>query len=87
MHAFTGCDTTSRMYGIGKGSVLKKVLTDATFRQQCSVFLMDSSHEAVAHAGEALIASVYGGMPDQGLDHLRYLKFLKKSKLGRLLYW
>ena len=78
VHAFTGCYTTSRMYEIGKGSVLKKVKTDATFRHQCSVCLMNSLHEDSAYAGEALIASVYGGMPDQGLDHLRFLKFFNK---------
>ncbi|CAM1309852.1 Uncharacterised protein r2_g2002 [Pycnogonum litorale] len=38
MHALLGCDTTSQVYGIGKGASLKKFKTSAHFREQANVF-------------------------------------------------
>ena len=31
MHGFLGCDTTSRVHGIGKPAVVKKILTSDYF--------------------------------------------------------
>lgn len=38
VHALLGCDTTSRVHGIGKGIALKKAKTNAQFRQLAGVF-------------------------------------------------
>ena len=38
VHAFLGCDTTSSIFGIGKGLALKKYLKDCNFRKCASVF-------------------------------------------------
>ena len=38
VHALLGCDTTSSIYGIGKGVALHKIKTDALFREQADVF-------------------------------------------------
>ena len=38
VHAILGCDTTSRIHGIGKGVALTKIRTDALFREQANVF-------------------------------------------------
>ena len=34
VHAFSGCDTTSRIYGVGKGIVLKDAMSDQSFRDK-----------------------------------------------------
>ena len=38
VHAILGCDTISRIHGIGKGVALTKIRTDALFREQANVF-------------------------------------------------
>jgi len=38
VHALLGCDTTSSIYGIGKGVALNKIKTDALFCEQADVF-------------------------------------------------
>ena len=38
LHAVLGCDTTSHLYGIGKGTSLKKFKLSRHFREQAKVF-------------------------------------------------
>ena len=38
VHAFLGCDTTSRLFGIGKAAGLKLVKENEIFREQAEVF-------------------------------------------------
>ena len=38
LHAILGCDTTSQLYGIGKGNSLKKFKSSEYFREQAKVF-------------------------------------------------
>ena len=53
IHAFLGCDTTSRLYGIGKGMSLSKFKASSMFREQAKVFNYDSaSTRNVVDAGE-----------------------------------
>ncbi len=53
IHALLGCDTTSRLYGIGKGSSLKKFTASHPFREQAKVFNTHSaSIQDVVNAGE-----------------------------------
>ena len=41
VHALLGCDTTSRIYGIGKPMALKMAATNIYFQQQATVFNCD----------------------------------------------
>ena len=41
IHALTGCDTTSRIYGISKGAALKKSTADQQFKLHAEIFLKD----------------------------------------------
>lgn len=38
-HAILGCDTTSHLFGIGKGHAVKKLLNGSNFRRCAEVFL------------------------------------------------
>ena len=62
LHAFLGCDTTSRIYGIGKGSILKK-FKDSVCLQQAAIIFNDpnSTHSQVQDAGEKALVAIYGG--------------------------
>ena len=53
MHALLGCDTTSRVHGIGKGVAVKKFQKNALFRDQAKVFNNTAaSKDEVIAAGE-----------------------------------
>ncbi|KAJ8039829.1 hypothetical protein HOLleu_13952 [Holothuria leucospilota] len=52
VHAFTGCDTTSHPFGISKGAVLRKMMTDKDFQKTGKVFSEPASKEVIIKAGE-----------------------------------
>ena len=79
IHAFTGCDTTSFPFSIGKSSAVKKCMTDIDFRDASSKFANASNLESVAKAGERAMICLYGGKTDN-LDQLRFRKY--KTKVG-----
>ena len=82
IHAFSGCDTTSRLYGIGKGVLLKKVITDTHFQKQADIFLANSTHDEIEEAGEQALICLYNGILNEGVDTLRYKKFVHKANTG-----
>ena len=43
LHAVLGCDTTSHLYGIGKGSFLRKFKLSWHFREQAKVLATESA--------------------------------------------
>ena len=79
IHALLGCDTTSRLYGIGKGISLRKFKASSTFREQAKVFDTNSaSMHDVVDAGEKALIIVYNGKLTDTLDSLRYQRFCEK---------
>ena len=78
LHAITGCDTTSRLYGVGKATALKKFENVPYFREQANVFNCHSPISDILTAGEKALVSFFGGKPGVGLDLLRYQRYLKK---------
>lgn len=79
LHAVLGCDTTSRLHGIGKGASLKKFKESAKFREQADVFFNNaSSKDDVARAGEKALVILYNGKRADTLDSLRYHRFCEK---------
>ena len=83
IHAFTGCDTTSRIYGIGKGIVLKKAVKDSNFKTQANVFMNTSSPIDIETAGENEFKCVYNGKTNEDLDALRFRKFVQKVNTSK----
>ena len=77
-HAFLGCDTTSRVFGVGKGVALKKLKSDSHFMKQAEVFTKWSTKDEVGTAGEHAMVSLYGGEIGTSLDELRLLRFREK---------
>ena len=78
VHAITGCDTTSRLFGVGKGQALKKATQDLHFKECANSFSSVSSREDIRMLGEEAIVALYGGAPREGLDLLRFRKFTSK---------
>ena len=78
LHAITGCDTTSRLYGVGKATALKKFENALHFKEQANVFSCHSAVSDVVTAGEKALVSLFGGKPGLGLNALRYQRYFEK---------
>ena len=52
LHAFLGSDTTSRLFGIGKGSIIKKFRDNKSLQQVAIIFDNTNATQAqIDHAG------------------------------------
>lgn len=77
IHAVSGCDSTSALYGQGKGSVWKKVTGSQQFRPLTDVInACDASHESVVAAGLQFLVLLYGGRKYDSLNSLRYARYM-----------
>ena len=69
LHAVLGCDTTSQLYGIGKGTSLKKFKSSKRFQEQAKVFAVESATlKDISAAGERVLVNLYNGTPGESLD-------------------
>jgi len=74
-----GCDTTSRLYSIGKSAALKKLNSSAYFSGLLATFnTPGASKEDVIKAGENALVCLYNGQPRETLDILRLQRFSRK---------
>lgn len=79
VHALLGCDTTSHIYGLGKGVALQLIRTDKTFQEKAKVFRdANKKKEVIIAAGEKAIVLAHKGLPKDNLDNLRLLRFHQK---------
>ena len=85
IHALTGCDTTSRMFGVGKAAALKKLKVSEYYKENLRIVsCLASSKEQLLNAGSEIVSCLYGGHPNEGLDFLRYRKFGTKLAAGSI---
>lgn len=76
LHAILGCDTTSRIFGIGKAVALTLMKEDSNFREQAEVFYnSNSTKDAVVQAGEKALVCIFNGSGDDTLNAVRLRKF------------
>ncbi|VDI19138.1 Hypothetical predicted protein [Mytilus galloprovincialis] len=69
-----GCDTTSRLYGIGKKEGLKRLRENAFFRELASVFLKQdaTSSDDVIQSGQSALVILYGEAASQHCKRAYY---------------
>ena len=78
IRAISGCDTTSKLYGVGKRAALKKFMDSQTLKELRDVFLKISQMEDIIKSGERIITNLYGGVPSESRNVLGYKKFATK---------
>jgi len=78
LKSVSGFDTTSRLYGVGKGAALRKLRSDSAFKEAAYVFIRQSSLEEIVAVAEKALCCLYGGRPNESLDVLRYRRFYEK---------
>ena len=60
VHALLGCDTTSRVFGIGKPVALKQVQNNVDFQQYTDLFTKDgAAKKYIIDAGEKALVYTY----------------------------
>ena len=78
-HAILACDSTSRLYGLGKGMAIKLLCNNTHFQIAANVFSNpDATPANVIMAGENSIALLYNGCLGDRLDSLRLPRFYRK---------
>ena len=72
IHSILGCYTTSRLFGLGKASAIKKILIHQTVCKQAEIFNQTEGFEKdLIAAGKEALISLYGGSTGEGLDNLQ----------------
>jgi hypothetical protein len=80
LHALGGCDTTSAIYGHGKGTVFSKINKDSKMHLHCTTLQnSEASVDDVCKAGVQLMVAIYGGKPGDSLECLRYAAYCSTS--------
>ena len=78
-HAILGSDTTSRLFGIGKGAIVKKFKTNAALQQAADVFdLVSFTPNDIESAGEKALVAIYNGKKEETLNTLRLTRYCEK---------
>ena len=81
-HAIMGCDTTSRLHGLGKGMILKKLQNSEDLRNIGKLFHEGGKEQdEVIRAGEKALLLLYSNKKEETLDGLRLKKFLDKVSI------
>ena len=76
VHALGGCDTTSAIFGVGKGTVFTRISNDAALHRHCMTLLCKTADVAqVTSAGIELLVALYGGKVGDKLEDLRYAAY------------
>ncbi|KAL1446642.1 hypothetical protein WDU94_013905, partial [Cyamophila willieti] len=64
-HAFTGCDTTSALFGQGKTKITTLLSKNESLTEQVEVFLRpNSTPEVVKESGIKCFVALYGGLSE-----------------------
>src|SRR6218665_2854133 len=80
IHAMTGCDTTSRIFGVGKRSAFHKLLKgDTILRNSANAFTVPQQPtEVIDDLGCQVIDVLFGGKSTDSLAKMRYDNFSRK---------
>ena len=80
IHAVSGCDTTSRIFGVGKKSVVQKVIAGDSVLHECSrVFRTPMADPATVETTYCeVMVSLFNGGKSDSLASLRYSFLAKK---------
>ena len=74
-----GCDTTSRLYNIGKATIVKKFKAQAFLHQLAEIFNNpNATAKEIESAGERVLVNVYNGKNKESLNTLRYRRYCEK---------
>ena len=73
LHAFTGCDTTSWIFGVGKKSVLQKFIKNEATLNSCAKVFSSPNQDAgvIVESGCKAMVALFNGKPGGSLSAIR----------------
>jgi hypothetical protein len=78
LHAVGGCNTTSAIFGIAKGTVYKRLSRGESLETHLKLMQdVAADEDEVRSAGLALMNALNGGEPCESLGRLRYNTYCK----------
>ena len=73
VHAWSGCDSTSGIFGHSKGSIVKLMKSSKQFKSTSQIFNSDHVHQSdLKQPGEILMFLTFGGEYDQSMVAMIY---------------
>ena len=80
IHAFTGWDITSHIFGVGKKSAFQKLVKGESTIQTCAngLLLPNQAKNVIEDLGKKVIPVMFGGKNTDSLASLRYKLLIKK---------
>ena len=80
IHAFTGCDSTSRIFGVGKRAAFQKLAKGNSVLKSCADQFLSPNQEkkVIEHIGSKVMAVLFGGKGEESLTSLRHITLSKK---------
>jgi len=80
VHAYSGCDSTSRIYGIRKKSAFRKLVKSDPVMKSCAsgFILQNKSQEDISDFSKDMMVDLFGGKSNDTLSSLRHIIFIKK---------
>jgi len=80
IHAMTGCDTTSRIFGVGKKSAFQKLVKGDPALQSCAnaFTIPNQTTQIIEDLGCQVMSFLFGGKQADSLETMRYNIFSKK---------
>ena len=80
IHAFTGCDTTSRIFGMGKKAFFKKSIKGDNVLESCALAFSKPGQtvDTIAEHGNQSMVLLFGGKQRDSLRSLRHSVLKKK---------
>ena len=83
LHAISGCDTTSALYGHGNISAYKKIVSKSDSAEPIDIMNSDCvTQDDVAKAGSKLLVMLYNGKVNDKLDSLRHSAYMSMCLTG-----
>jgi hypothetical protein len=80
VHALGGCDSTSAIFGLGKGTIYNKIASDEALHTHCMTLQSRTSTvDQITTAGSALFVALYGGKVGDKLSDMRYAAYCTLS--------
>ena len=84
LSAFTGCDTASSIYGVGKVTAFKTLISNTHWQEVALVFTANSrSHEEIESAGNKAMSIIFKENTDQTLNSVRHKRLVDKIDIAK----
>lgn len=85
IHAFTGCDSTSRIYGVGKKKAFQKLLNGESSLISCAEGFNKTKQtkSTIEELGNLLMVNLFSGKPSETLTSMRHTMLHKKVRTAK----